>query len=42
MRTPSLVGEFRRLARDTRLAARNLADALVRILSERPASVGCS
>jgi adenosylhomocysteine nucleosidase len=28
IRHPSLIGEFRRLARDTRLAARNLADAL--------------
>jgi adenosylhomocysteine nucleosidase len=28
-RKPALFGEFRRLARDTRLAARNLADALM-------------
>jgi adenosylhomocysteine nucleosidase len=31
LRKPSLMGEFRRLARDTRLAARNLAEALVKI-----------
>ena len=30
-RKPSLLGEFRLLARDTRLAARNLADTLLRI-----------
>jgi len=32
LRKPALMGEFRRLARDTRLAARNLADALVNIV----------
>jgi adenosylhomocysteine nucleosidase len=33
---PSLLSEFRRLARDTKLAARNLADALVRFVTPRP------
>jgi adenosylhomocysteine nucleosidase len=33
---PSLLGEFRRLARDTQLAARNLADALVRVVTPQP------
>jgi adenosylhomocysteine nucleosidase len=38
VRKPSLLGEFRRLARDTRLAAKNLADALVNLIGEsRPA-----
>jgi adenosylhomocysteine nucleosidase len=32
LRKPALIGEFRRLARDTRLAARNLAEALVIII----------
>lgn len=32
VRKPSLMGEFRRLAKDTRLAARNLAEALVKIV----------
>jgi adenosylhomocysteine nucleosidase len=32
VRHPSLLGEFRRLARDTRLAARNLADALNQVI----------
>ena len=32
---PALLGEFRRLARDTKIAARTLADELVRILGER-------
>ena len=32
VRHPSLIGEFWRLARDTRLAARNLADALNQII----------
>jgi adenosylhomocysteine nucleosidase len=32
LRQPSLLSEFRRLARDTKLAARNLADALVQII----------
>jgi adenosylhomocysteine nucleosidase len=32
VRHPSLIGEFQRLARDTRLAARNLADALNQII----------
>jgi adenosylhomocysteine nucleosidase len=31
MRRPRLLGEFRRLARDTKLAARNLAEALIKI-----------
>jgi adenosylhomocysteine nucleosidase len=33
LRTPSLLGEFRRLARDTKLAARELADTLVKVVS---------
>lgn len=37
VRKPSLLGEFCRLARDTKLAARNLAGALVALLGERPA-----
>jgi adenosylhomocysteine nucleosidase len=32
VRKPSLLGEFRRLARDTRLAARNLAETLLNIV----------
>lgn len=35
VRRPALLGQFRRLARDTRLAARNLAEALVMFLGER-------
>lgn len=35
VRQPSLLGEFRRLARDTKHAARKLAEALMRILGER-------
>jgi adenosylhomocysteine nucleosidase len=35
-RRPRLLGEFRRLARDTRVAARNLAAALFRILNNDP------
>ena len=34
VRRPALLGEFRRLARDTKLAARNLADALVKIVQQ--------
>ena len=34
MRRPSLLGEFRRLARDTRIASRNLASALQDIAKE--------
>ncbi len=34
VRKPSLLGEFRRLARDTRLAARNLADELAKIIKQ--------
>jgi adenosylhomocysteine nucleosidase len=34
VRRPSLLGEFRRLARDTRAAARSLAAALIEIVSE--------
>jgi adenosylhomocysteine nucleosidase len=37
-RRPALLSEFRRLARDTRLAARNLADALMTVLSLPPHS----
>lgn len=37
-RRPALLPEFRRLARDTRLAARNLADALMTVLSSPPHS----
>lgn len=37
-RKPALLGEFRRLARDTRLAARNLADALMALISSPPHS----
>jgi adenosylhomocysteine nucleosidase len=37
VRRPALLGEFRRLARDTKLAAKNLADELVKILGERGA-----
>jgi adenosylhomocysteine nucleosidase len=37
-RRPALLGEFRRLARDTRLAARSLADALMAELTQRPHS----
>jgi len=33
VRKPALLGEFRRLARDTKLAARNLANELMRIVS---------
>ena len=33
-RKPALLGEFRRLARDTRLAARNLAEALRTMLAD--------
>ena len=36
VRRPALLGEFRRLARDTKLAARKLAEELVRVLGERP------
>src|SRR5207248_173173 len=32
---PSLLGEFRRLARDTKRAARNLADALVEVIQKQ-------
>src|SRR5207253_1577357 len=35
VRKPALLGEFRRLARDTKLAAKKLADELVKILGER-------
>jgi adenosylhomocysteine nucleosidase len=34
LRMPNLLGEFLRLARDTKLAARNLADALVRLIND--------
>jgi adenosylhomocysteine nucleosidase len=34
VRKPSLLGEFRRLARDTRLAAKNLAEALMKLIGE--------
>jgi adenosylhomocysteine nucleosidase len=34
VRQPSLLGEFRRLARDTRLAAQRLADALVKVVGQ--------
>jgi adenosylhomocysteine nucleosidase len=34
VRKPSLLREFRRLARDTRLAAKNLADALVKHIQQ--------
>jgi adenosylhomocysteine nucleosidase len=34
VRKPSLLGEFRRLARDTKLAASNLAQELVKIIEE--------
>ena len=34
LRKPALLGEFLRLARDTKLAARNLADALVQIIND--------
>lgn len=37
VRKPSLLGQFWRLDRDTRLAARNLAAALVKLLGERGA-----
>jgi adenosylhomocysteine nucleosidase len=37
-RRPALLSEFRRLARDTLLAARNLADALMAVLSSPPHS----
>ncbi|MBA4190308.1 MAG: hypothetical protein C0467_20165 [Planctomycetaceae bacterium] len=37
VRKPALLWEFLRLARDTKLAARNLADALIQLLGERPA-----
>jgi nucleoside phosphorylase len=37
LRRPSLLGEFRRLSRDTKLAARNLAEALVKIIKGLPA-----
>jgi adenosylhomocysteine nucleosidase len=36
VRRPSLLGEFRRLARDTSRAARNLAAELVKVIGERP------
>jgi hypothetical protein len=35
---PGLLGEFRRLARDTKLASRNLAEALMAILTPQPHS----
>lgn len=38
VRKPALLGEFRRLARDTRLAARNLADALLEQVTPPPRS----
>lgn len=34
LRKPRLLGEFLRLARDTRLAARNLADAIARLVED--------
>ena len=38
VRKPSLLREFMRLRRDTKLAARNLAEALVKVIGERPGS----
>lgn len=37
LRKPTLLGEFRRLAQDTKLAARNLAEALVTVVGEQGA-----
>jgi len=37
VRKPSLLGEFRRLARDTKIAARNLARELVDLLAAQRA-----
>lgn len=34
VKKPSLLGEFRRLARDTRLAARKLAEELLKVVGE--------
>jgi adenosylhomocysteine nucleosidase len=39
VRRPRLLGEFRRLARDTKLAANRLAEELVRVIRKRVASV---
>jgi adenosylhomocysteine nucleosidase len=35
LRKPTLLGEFRRLARDTRLAARNLAEVLTKLVQAK-------
>jgi len=40
VRKPSLLGEFLRLGRDTKLAARNLADALVGMINAQPPAEG--
>ena len=40
VRRPKLLGEFLRLGRDTKLAARNLADALVQVINAQPLAFG--